>query len=268
MIRSSHLLLVMFSAFAVADVARADSGISATSEPEPPAPRYPRSVIDRPLTLPEGLLSAGADFGGNHDLSAMTTAPIIGYGITDKLEIQVPYAFGARALEPRGLLGADLGYMLLRGALDGKLEAIARVRGGYSVLDNAPAPLMIGVHVQYNALPWLAFITGAPGTQQLRISLANDKDSMKPMDLSLPLGIGLQPFKTLYLEVDTKIAQWNLHQSQNALLFKDTTPVSLTAVWNVLPQLDVQGSIGTDVSNSPGNALSFLIGARYYAGQL
>ena len=50
--------------------------------------------------------------------------------------------------------------------------------------------------------------------------------------------------------------------------FADATPVLLTAVYNVIPALDVQAAIGTDLTNSPGDALSFLVGARYYAGQL
>src|SRR5690349_11208296 len=35
------------------------------------APRYPRAVIARPLTLPQGLAMLGADATANHDFSAM-----------------------------------------------------------------------------------------------------------------------------------------------------------------------------------------------------
>jgi hypothetical protein len=30
----------------------------------------------------------------------------------------------------------------------------------------------------------------------------------------------------------------------------------------------VQAAVGTDLSNAPGDSLTFLVGARYYAGQL
>jgi hypothetical protein len=232
------------------------------------APRYPRSVIARPLTLPSGLAMLGADATANHDFSAMGGAPIVGYGITDKLEVQVPYTFATRELEARGNLGVDVGYVIVRGAVDGKLEAIARVRGGYNMLDAAPTPLMLGVHVQYNVTPKVALISGVPGSQQFRISLTDDAAMAKPVDIGLPLGVGVQPTPELYVQLDTKLAQLNISESANALIGKDMTPVALTVIYNVINALDVQAAIGTDLTNKPGDALTFLVGARYYAGQL
>jgi hypothetical protein len=233
-----------------------------------PAARYPRSVIARPLTLPAGLAMLGADASANHDFSAMGGAPIVGYGFTDDIEIQIPYAFATKDFEIKGTLNGDLGYKLLRGAVDGKLEAIARVRGGYNLLDSAAAPLMLGVHVQYNITDTIAVISGTPGSQQLRISLADDAAMTRPIDLSLPLGVGYQPTEQLYLQLDTKLVQLDLKDSANVAIFADATPVALTLVYNALPALDVQAVLSTDLTNSPGDALSFLIGARYYAGKL
>src|SRR5690606_26487201 len=154
--------------------APAEATLEDTAAVEPPASRFPRSVIARPLTLPKSLAMLGADAIANNDFSSMLGAPIVGYGITDELDVQVPYTFATRELEGRGSLGVDVGYAFLRGALDGKLEMVARVRGGYDTLGEAATPLMVGVHAQYTATPWLALISGAPGTQQLRISLAED----------------------------------------------------------------------------------------------
>jgi hypothetical protein len=235
---------------------------------EAPAPRFPRSVIARPLTLPKSVAMLGADGTANNDFSVMGAAPIVGFGITDKLEVQVPYTFATRELEARGNLGIDVGYVILRGALDGKLEAIARVRGGYNTLDSDPLPLQIGVHAQYNITPKIAVISGVPGAQQIRISLAEDAMMATPVDISLPIGVGVQPTNELYLQLDTKLAQINLSESANAFFGADITPVALTVVYNVINALDVQAAVGTDLSNSPGDSLSFLFGARYYAGQL
>ncbi len=246
----------------------ADAEVSATASSDAPSARYPRAVIARPLTLPKGLLAVGADAGANHDFSAMTGAPIAGYGITDKLEVLVPYAFATHDFEARGSVGADVGYAVVRGALDGKLEAIARVRTGYDTLALDMLPLSIGLHVQYNITPKIALISGAPGTQQLRIALARTATDTRPIDVSLPLGIGVQPAETVYLQLDTKLAQLDLHDSENVLIGRDAVPISLTAVWNALPALDLQAAVGTDLMNAPGDALTFLIGARYYAGQL
>lgn len=245
-----------------------DAEVKAAAAPAVPASRYPRAVIARPLTLPKGLIAIGADAGANHDFSAMTGAPIAGYGITDKLEVQVPYAFATRDFEARGSVGVDVGYAIVRGAVGGKLEMIARVRSGYDTLTSDPLPLSLGVHVQYNITPTIALISGAPSTQQLRFALANSAGDTRPIDLSLPLGIGVQPAPTLYLQLDTRLAQLSLHDSATVLIGRDVAPLSLTAVWNAIPPLDLQAAVGTDLMNAPGDALTFLIGARYYAGQL
>jgi hypothetical protein len=232
------------------------------------APRYPRAVIARPLTLPKGLGMLGADATANHDFSAMGGAPVVGYGITDDLEFQIPYAFAAKEFEIKGSVNVDLGYKLLRGAVDGKLEAIARARTGYNMLTETANPLMLGVHVQYNITDTLAVISGTPGTQQLRISLDDDATMTKPIDLSLPVAIGYQATGEVYLQVDTKLLQLDLHDSANVVIGADATPVALTVVYNVIPALDIQAAIATDLSNAPGDSLSLLVGARYYAGKL
>lgn len=264
---SHHVAPVLLVLASLAASASADDGTALTTTVEEPAPRFPRSVIARPLTLPSSVVMLGADSTSNRDLSIMGGAPIVGVGITDKLEIQVPYSFATHELEGRGSLALDVGYAVIRGALDGKLEAIARVRGGYSFLDSAATPLMLGLHVQYNVTPWLALISGTPGTQQLRISVADNADTMKPIDLGLPLGIGVQPTTELYLQLDTRLVQLDLHDSTNLLFGRDATPVTLTAVYNIVDALDVQAAIGTDL-NQAGDALTFLVGARYYAGRL
>lgn len=248
----------------------AGTATTATSEPAAPAARYPRAVIERPLTLPGGVAMLGSDFTSNKDLSAMGGAPIIGYGITDDLEVQVPYAFATHDFEAKGSLNVDVGYKLLRGAVDGKLEVIARARTGYNFLAKAANPLMVGVHVQYNITDKLAVISGFPSTQQLSIALSDGgvMGAPKPIDLSVPFSIGYQALPLLYFQLDTKLARFNISNSSNAFIGADTTPVALTAVYNVIHAVDVQASIGTDLSNSPGDALSFLVGARIYAGQL
>ncbi|TMQ10010.1 MAG: hypothetical protein E6J91_28305 [Deltaproteobacteria bacterium] len=251
------------------DTASRDTAATATGQPAEPGPRYPRAVIARPLTLPSGVAMLGLDVTSNNDLSAMSGAPTLGYGITDDLEVQVPYTFATREFEARGSLSVDVGYKLLRGALDGKLEAIARVRGGYNLLTQTANPLMLGVHVQYNLTDDLAVITGFPSTQQLSIALSRDAmTGARPIDVSLPLGLGYQATPLLYLQLDTRLARLDIKDSANAFLFSDTTPVALTATYNLMNALDVHASLGTDLSNSPGDAVSFLVGAIYYAGKL
>jgi hypothetical protein len=250
------------------DPASGASTTTTTASEQAEAPRYPRAVIARPLTLPQGLAMLGADATANHDFSAMGGAPILGYGFTDDFEVQIPYAFATKEFELKGSLNVDLGYKLLRGAVDGKLEAIARVRGGYNMLTETANPVMVGVHVQYNITDTLAVISGTPGSQQLRISVDDGGTMLKPVDLSLPLSIGYQATGEVYLQLDTKLFQIDLHDSANAFIGSDTTPMALTVVYNVLPALDIQAAVATDLSNEPGDSLSLLVGARYYAGKL
>ncbi len=283
-----HLSLAMLSVIALSSEAAADdaakvaatdppatepggtaSTTTGTGEPAEAASRYPRAVIARPLTLPKGLAMLGADASANHDFSLMGGAPIVGYGFTDDLEVQVPYAFATKEFEIKGSLAIDVGYKLLRGAMGGKLEAIARVRGGYNFLDEIATPLQLGVHVQYNFTDTLAVISGTPGSQQLRITLDDGGTMVKPIDFSLPIGVGFQATPEFYLQLDTKLFQLDLSDSANAVIFSDATPLALTAVYNVLPALDLQAVIGADLSaDEVGDSVSFLIGARYYAGKL
>ena len=75
---------------------------TATSEPAAP-PRALSARRDRPAAdLPAGLGVLGADASANHDFSAMGGAPIVGYGFTDDLEIQVPYGFATKDFELKG----------------------------------------------------------------------------------------------------------------------------------------------------------------------
>lgn len=263
---STELGLVPEPADVTAPAISTDTG--AIKVEEPAVARYPRSLIARPLTLPSGVGILGADATANHDFSAIGGAPIVGYGFTDDFEVLVPYSFSTKDFEAKGSVAVDAGYKLLRGAVGGKLEAIARARAGYNALDAVATPLTLGVHVQYNFTPTIALMSGYAGTQQLRISVADDATMAKPVDFGLPIALGYQPTRELYLQVDTKLATINIHDSANTLIGKDTTPAALTVVYNVINALDLQAALGTDLSKAPGDALTFLVGARYYAGQL
>ena len=94
------------------------------------------------------------------------------------------------------------------------------------------------------------------------------KEQVTKITGELPIGVGVQPLDTLYFQLDTKLVQLAISESENAFIVRDATPLSLTAVWNALPPLDLQAIIGTDLTNTPGDSFTFLIGARYYAGQL
>jgi hypothetical protein len=248
-----------------------EGGVAASS-------RWPRSVIARQLTLPKGLAQAGADLGFNNDFSAIGLNVVGGYGISDELEVTGFYAFALKDFEIKGSLDVDVGYKLLRGAAGGKLEVIGRGRLGYNVLGEGANPLRLGAQVQYSLTDKIALIS--PG-QQIVVSL-EETAGARPMFLQLPVAVGYQATPELYVQLDTTLAQIEISDSGNAFFGADTTPLAVTGVYNAMPNLDVSLAIGLNLTppdtvdpvsmmateGSVGDSLTFLLGARYYIGQL
>lgn len=244
--------------------------------PDPAGTRWPRSVILRPLTLPGGVLAAGVDVKTNvlNDAHGFfdpaSLRVLVGYGITDDLELGfADYTFPTSGAGD-GRFAANLGFKLVRGAANGKLEIIARAQGGYGLAETVNAmmesegallPLNLGVHVQYNISEKLCLIT--PG-QQISIGLEDGHAS----SLDLLVGVGFQATNELYLQLDTSLAHIKLHEETTTFIFSDTTPMTITGVYNATPALDVLAAVGTDLSNDVDQTLTFLVGARYYAGTL
>ena len=260
MIRSTFALAVVSLPLLVSS-ARAD-------EAEAPT-RWPRAVIARPLTVPQGVAQLGADVIGNHDLSAISARLVAGYGLSEKLEVTGYYLYALEEFEAKGDLDLNVGYAALRGAAGGKLEVVPRLQAGYSFLAEAMRPLALGAQVQYNVTDQLAIIT--PGGQ-LSVALEEDAAMATPVTLSLPVAVGFQATPALYAQVDTSLATLDISDSANAFLFADSTPLALTLIYNAIPALDVSAGIGVNLTPAEplgvGDTLGFLVGARYYAGAL
>jgi hypothetical protein len=254
-----------------------DPAAPVVEEAAAPTTRYPRAVIDRPLTLPQGIAALGVDFAADHDFGIIGATAVAAYGLSNDFEALLAYGLTLEPGEAKGPLALDLGYKLLRGALGGKFEMIARARGTYNFLSEV-ADVKIGLHAQYNATPKLAFISGVPGTEHLKITLATPEvlpgvEAPKPIDFTMPFGIGFQATPEFYLQLDTALFTVDSSDSASTVIFDDVTPLSLTAVYNVMPALDVQALIGfTNLTPPEGveaaDTLNFLLGFRYYAGTL
>lgn len=249
---------------------------TAAPEAAAPATRYPENIIDRPLTYPKGVAAVGVDIA-TFTSSFFDPAFIRilgGYGITDDFEINFGhYAFPTSDVG-KGSIDVGLGYKLLRGAAGGKLEAIARVQTGYSLLAKDLKPLGLGVHVQYNVTPKIALIT--PGGQ-LQFGLAGDK---KPITFGLPVSVGFQAAPKLYAQLDTTLATFKIANSATTIIGSDTTPIALTVYYTPKPAIDVFAGLSFDAtppdvvvgttttSGSVGDTLAILVGGRYYIGKL
>lgn len=245
--------------------------------------RYPGEVINRPLTLPRGLLLAGGDVVAFNtvtvDLTNGTTSSslgmsadiALGYGVTDDLEVNTitpTYAFGVKDFEIKGSFDVGIGYKLLRGAAGGKLELIARAVLGYDTLGEALRPLRVGVQAQYNVTPKICIVSHDIGVGNAGLSFALDGDP-KPIFGTLPIGVGFQATPQIYIELDTSVLT-TLELSNSATVsIADITPVALTLVYNTMARhLDVLAYAGFGDVQNAGDTYNFGIGARYYAGSV
>ncbi len=241
------------------------------------AGRYPRSIFARPMTYPEGLGAAGFDLTSmTNNLTDPAMARLLaGYGITDDLEVIFGYdRFPTNAMG-KGTVDFGAGYMLLRGALDDKLEVIARAQSGYSLVSNELGPLLAGAQVGYAVTSSLALLT--PGGQ-LSVGLAGDR---KPVTFGLPVSLGWQATSTVFFLLDAQLATFELANATTSLMFLDSTPVAVTGFVNALPAVDLFVGVSAnltppDTMDATGNAvktgigatLSVMFGARCYLGKL
>jgi hypothetical protein len=242
------------------------NGAPAMGDPNaaPAHGKWPRSVILRPLTLPAGVFMVGVDLV-NISSSFFDPAVIgvrVGYGITDDIELAFAgYAFSTSDVG-KGDLAAGLGYKLARGAAGGKMEAIARLQLGYNLGAEGLDPLGLGVQVQYNVNEKIALFT--PGNQ-LGIGL----EEPNAIAFDLPVGAGFQATPELFAYLQTSLLTIAIKDAgDSTFIFADRTPLELGAIYNVMPALDVQVAISTDLSNSAFDPFAILIGARYYGGKL
>jgi hypothetical protein len=260
----------------------ADADPSLRSSPETASvPRWPRRVIDRPLTLPGELAVAGFDVIG---LSTVTTTTMgtssslgwlaglaAGYGVTDSLEINAitpNYTFALTDFEIRGALDIGVGYKLLRGAAGGKLEVIARAIAGYDLNESAARPIRIGVHAQYNLTPRIAIFTHDIGVGNAGLSIAVEGDP-RPIGLTLPIGVGAQVSPALWVEADTAPFSMLAIADGEDQLISDVTPLLATAVYNLMAgHLDAIGYFGFTDLQQASDTVTFGVGVRYFAGNV
>lgn len=250
---------------------------AAEAPAEPPASRYPRDIISRPLTYPAGLAAGGFDLTSATTSFAdpATVRLLVGYGITDDLELNFGhYAFPTDHAD-KGSFDFGAGMKLVRGAIDGKLEIIGRVQSGYSLASEGLNPLLVGLHAQYNITPAIAVYT--PGGQ-LSVALSGDP---KPATFGLPVSIGVQATRLVWVQLDTTLATFKLANAANTFAFADTTPVAVTASVNPMPRVDLVVGVAANLTppstmDAAGNAVTpklsdtfaVMVGARYYLGAL
>jgi hypothetical protein len=237
---------ILVAAAALAGTARADV-------------TQPQSIIDRPRTLPAGELELDGSYSyANIDRSSVLGLGA-GYGVTSDLDVHVAYGVAVApdtsSSEP---LTIDLGYTFLRA---GALTAAAHVAGGFVVHGHA-TPLELGANVNYRLADSVAIFTGAgAGGNQLSIALSGDP---KPIELAIPVGVGVQLSPQLYVDAQTLIATFGLHDASTTYIGTDYKFLDARAFVSLSRALDLFAEFSTYDVTSPGDLYAIHAGVRAF----
>lgn len=218
----------------------------------------PQEIIDRPRTTPAGQITVGGDLGylklGDFNTTALNVGGL--YGVNDKLEVGAAYAFSLDEFEIKGDIGLHAAYGILT---DGNLTVAADLGFGYDVLAEGLDPLALGAEVQFKVNDKLAVYS--PGSQ-LSIALEGD---VKPIDISLPVGVGYQATPQIWAFVDTSIGTIEIADSATVLFGADVIPLGAGAFFSPSNAMDFGARIGfPDLKEAGADFLTVTASARLH----
>jgi hypothetical protein len=228
---------------------------------------WTQEAIGRPLTMPQGSFLAGfnasvAPSGGE----LFETNPVVlvaAVGVTDELELGVNYTFTLADFEPWGGLRGGVGYAILRGAVGGRLEVIARAETGYDFESDNLAPFTIGPQIQLNLTSQLAVVS--PATW-LNVALAEtENEGQSPIFLNLPVGVLYQATPQIFLQLDTLLASIEIADSTTTVFGADSVPLTLTAGFTPIRTIDLGITVADDLRDA-GDTLALGVFFRFYGG--
>lgn len=248
-----------------AEVAPTSAPFDPSTQPPPPEAaeakweRWSRRYIDRPRTLPRGVLEAGGyldlDRYAAGDTSTTTISALAagGYGVTDQLEVRASYGLTLDEFEAKGPLSVGAAFGLREGSL-----AIAASGDFTYDLASEIGELGLGARVRYKLTPDLALYS----YRQLVMTLVSDAG--KPANLRLPIGVGFQLNEALYLFGETELAVLDLKDSETLALFADYIPVTAGAVFTLSSKLEVGGLFYTDLKTDAFDSVFVEVFGRIY----
>lgn len=255
--------------------AAGEEGDGAASQPNPaylevpPAAdkwaRWSQRYIDRPRTLPKGLIEAGgyldfdrfATVDAQGDSSSTTTTRLFAaaaYGVSDQLEVRLSYGLALDEFEAKGPFSVGVGF----GLKEGQLAVAVAGDFVYDLLGEV-GEIGVGARARYKVKPNLAIYT----QRQLVVTVVSDYD-LKPANLRLPVGVGFQLSDQLYLFGETELAVLDLKDSESLTLFADYIPVTAGAVFSLSSKLEVGGLLYTDLKNDAFDTMLIEAFARVY----
>lgn len=226
--------------------------------------RWSQRYIDRPRTLPKGMIEVGGyldlnrlsidDGEGSSSTTITQLTGAASYGVSDQLEVRVTYGLTLDEFEAKGpfSVGAALGLK------EGQLALAVAGDLVYNLLDEV-GEIGVGARARYKVMPNLAIYT----QRQLEVTVISDYE-LKPANLRLPVGVGFQLNDRLYLFGETQLAVLDLKDSETLALFADYIPLTAGAVFSLSPKLEVGGLLDTDLKNDAFDTMLIEAFARFY----
>lgn len=243
------------------DIAVDAAGVTKTVL-EASGPVWPLEMINRSLTLPKGMWSAGVGLSANNDFSAVGAEATglwgVSYGISDKLTVGVGYGLNVEpSSDGKGPVALNVGYTYYS---EGNLSLTATGSAGYDMDGEALAPLSVGTYAWYNVTPKITLIT--PGGQ-----LSAGLEDPNEIGFSMPVSVGYQFTKNIFGSFDTNLLpNLSLKDGETMILGADSVPVGASAFYSPTNQFDIGLTVSTDAKNEPGDSLGFGFVFVYYGG--
>jgi len=217
----------------------------ATTGAEDTSAAWPQSMIDRPLTLNAGMVSAAGFLGVTHvDLKVGTvnvsstaeTMQVAGsFGVSDQLTVGASYGITLHDFEAKGPLELGAAFRVAHGQF--KAAAIGTFR--YNA-ESEIGYVSGGLAASYQLAPQFAVYTGGPG--QLSVGFTTKDGGTNPIQLDLPVGVAVQATPEVYAYAQTSLGTLGLSKADN-IWISDVTPVTVGAAFSPSNKLDVGLSV-------------------------
>lgn len=241
----------------------AGAGAASADEGDEGEDEYPIAIIARPFTLPQGAVQAGFSVGADKSFDAVAGALQVDYGLMRRLQVSAGYSLGLTPFEAKGDVFGQVNFLFLTG---GKLEGMAVVSGGYSLASEGALPLEVGSLFWYTIADSLAVYT----VPTLSLALTEEMDDLlgttRPIFVSIPLALAVQPIQTVYLEVGTEIAAIEISDSPTQIIGRDAVPLYLEGYFSPSNKIDLGLGVSWDDIVDDAGALELLALVRFRGG--
>jgi hypothetical protein len=195
------------------------------------------------------------------------------YGVLDKLEVGGEYSNHFQGSDNAGILTAHAAYAVAKGE---QWDLAAAAAFNIDLDSGGGIDLEVGAWFRYHLTPMISLFTGnpalphsaiansgfilPPGLYQAAFGLNNGN----PVDITFPVGVGIQATPTVYAYASLTIADLELSPNSNQdLIFKDFTPVAVGLFYS-MDKLDIGAQLAVD---DIANLITFYdvsVIARYY----